>query len=80
MGQEDPSFYPPQQTSAGDGGLADSYGGQGIFTGGILVVCRGLKSESDPGGIGFAPMKWTSYFIGQAFHRAGTEIAEKGRF
>ncbi len=47
MGQEDPSFYPPQQTSAGDGGLADSYGGQGILAGGILVVCRGLKSESD---------------------------------
>ncbi len=47
MGQEDPSFYPPQQTTAGDGSLADSYGGQGILAGGILAVCRGLKSESD---------------------------------
>jgi hypothetical protein len=39
-----------------------------ILTGGIPVVCRRLKFESDPGGIGFA------------FHRAGTEIAEKGHF
>jgi len=43
MGQEDLSFYPPQQTSAGDGGLADSYGGQGIFTGGIQTG-KGLSA------------------------------------
>jgi hypothetical protein len=43
MGQEDPSFYPPQQTSAGDRGLADSYGGQGILVGAANKTNRPVK-------------------------------------
>jgi len=38
------------------------------------------KSESDPRRIGFAPVKWLQDFTGQAFHRAGTEIGQKGTF
>ena len=43
MGQEDPSFYPPQQTTAGDGSLADSYGGQGILAGGKNKTNRPVR-------------------------------------
>jgi hypothetical protein len=45
-----------------------------ILTTGIHGVFLGLKFESDPREIGFAPMKQVKGFIGQAFHRAGTEI------
>jgi hypothetical protein len=38
------------------------------LTRGIYLVFRGLKFEPDPRGIGFA------------FHRAGTEIGQKGAF
>ena len=43
MGQEDPSFYPPQQTSAGDGGLADSYDEQGILVGAATKTNRPVR-------------------------------------
>jgi hypothetical protein len=33
--------------------------------------------SADPGGIGSAPMKYASHFIGQAFHRAGTPGKQK---
>jgi hypothetical protein len=40
----------------------------------------GLKFESDPREIGFAPMKYVLHFIGQAFHGAGADIGEKDSF